>query len=56
MPSIRKPWPMSRRDTDSVALNTIEGKAPESTATEVDKNAKAAEAAKDLKAFNTLHK
>lgn len=47
---------MSRHDTDSVAMNTLEDKAPEASATEVDKDAKAAEAAKDLKAFTALHR
>lgn len=56
MPSFRKPWPMSRRDTDSVAMNTLEDKAPEASAIEVDKDAKAAEAAEDLKAFTALHR
>lgn len=47
---------MSRRDTDSVAMNTLEDKAPEASATEVDKDAKATEAAEDLKAFTALHR
>lgn len=56
MPSIRKPWPVSRRDTDSVALNTMEDKTPEATATDVDKSAGAAGAKKDLKTFSNLHR
>lgn len=58
MPSLRKPWPVSRRDTDGITLNTIEGKEAAATATpaEVDDHAKAAAAEKDLQTFSDLHR
>ncbi|KAF4541792.1 putative small oligopeptide opt family protein [Lasiodiplodia theobromae] len=58
MPSFRKPWPVSRRDTDGITLNTLEDKEATATATpaEVDDHAKAAAAQKDLQTFSDLHR
>jgi hypothetical protein len=60
MHRIRRPWPVSRRDTDGVQTNTLGGegeKGAQTTATDVngDSARNASRAEDDLRKFNALH-